>query len=81
MITGVLTLADTEISVSSGRRFAVGAGGSVPLLAAMGAPVPSPLDPGGEDQNIEDGNEISFKIPDEKVFEIQDREVKLHKRK
>ena len=78
MVTEVLTLADTEISVSSGRRFAVGAGGSVPLLAAMGAPVSSPLDPGVKIKILnQDGTEISFKIPDEKGFEIQYREVKL----
>ena len=82
LITGVLTLADTEVKILSGRRFAVGAGGSVPLLLAMGVPpLPSPLDPGANIKiSNQGGEEISFKIPDEKVFEIQYREVKLHKR-
>lgn len=83
MITGVLTLSDTKITLSSSRRFGLGVGGSVPLLAAAGIPLPSTnlsieVDVCGERA---EGQERSFQVPDEKVFEIQLSRIRLKKGK
>ncbi|KAL8702675.1 MAG: hypothetical protein Q9201_004156, partial [Fulgogasparrea decipioides] len=79
MVTGVLTLSDTHITLSSARQFGLGIGGAVPLLAAAGLLLPSGdlsvgADVGGERA---EGEERRFKVPDEKVFEIQLSRIRL----
>lgn len=83
MITGVLTLSDTHITLSSSRQFGLGVGGSVPLLAAAGIPLPSTDLSIGVDVRGEkaEGQERSFQVPDEKVFEFQLSRIRLKKGK
>lgn len=83
LITGILTLADAKVSLFKSTSIGVGAGGSVPLLAAVGVPVPlNGLDPGAEvSVSREAENDRSFKVPNEKVFEIQFSQVKLARKR
>lgn len=83
MVTGVLTLSDTHITLSSSRRFGLGVGGAVPLLAAAGIPLPSADLAIGVDVRGEraEGQERSFRVPDEKVFEIQLSRIRLKRGK
>ena len=79
LISGVLTLADTEIKLSSSRTFGIKLKGSVPLLAAARIPIPSGDLTVGAEVGVDraDGEKRSFKVPDEKVFKIQLSRIRL----
>ena len=80
LVTGLQTLTDASINDDHKRHFGTGAGLQAPLLAAAGVPVPTPLDPSVTiGSSVSRDAKIKYEIPDEKIYSIQYREVRLRK--
>lgn len=80
LVTGLQTLTDVSINDTSKMQFGTGAGLRAPLLAAVGVPTPTPLDPGVQaDASVGQDAKTKYEIPDEKIYSIQYREVRLKK--
>ena len=79
LITGILTLSDTQITVEEQKSFSLGAGATLSVLLPAGVPLPTPLDPGVEAEiETSRGTHHGAKVPDERVFQVQYWEVKLN---
>lgn len=80
LVTGVRTLKDVELTMDKSWKLGVGAGAQLPFLAAAGVPLSTPLDPGAKaDYSIERGSKNVGSVPDEKVYGVQYREIRLRK--
>jgi hypothetical protein len=80
LVTEFSTLVQTSSSVDKTLTFSVGGSAQAPLAAAIGAPLPTPLDPSisiGADKS--DTRRVSYEIPGEKVVSIGYQQVKLSK--
>ncbi|KAL9092524.1 MAG: hypothetical protein Q9165_004328 [Trypethelium subeluteriae] len=80
LVTGLQTLSNGDIKTDVASKLGTGAGAQIPLLAASGVPLPTPLDPAAKaDYSVERGLTNTGNLPDEKVYGIQYREIKLKK--
>ena len=81
LVTGLQTLTDVDLNFGRSEKHAGSFGVEVPLLAASGIPLPTPLDPAVKaNLSIEGGSKSVGKVPDEKIYGVQYREIKLKKR-
>jgi len=81
LVTGLQTLRDVDIDVDRSHTVGNGAGVQAPLLAAAGIPIPTSLDPGAKAEYFrERGVKDTASVPDEKIYGVQYREIKLRKR-
>ncbi|KAF2233815.1 hypothetical protein EV356DRAFT_188159 [Viridothelium virens] len=80
LVTGLQTLSNVDIKTDVTWKLGNGAGAQIPLLAASSVPLPTPLDPAAKaDYSVERGLTNAGNLPEEKVYGIQYREIKLKK--
>jgi len=78
LVTGYRTLVDAFVGSESGSKLEAGAKAQVPLLASVGIPLPSGLDPSAN-VTVSASNDSAkgYEIPDEKIYSIQYRRVRF----
>jgi hypothetical protein len=80
LVTGLQTLTNVSVHDTHSNKFGTGGSIQAPLLAAAGIPLPGPLNPGlSAKTSISRDVKDNYKIPDEMIYSVQYREVKLKK--
>ncbi|KAK0511991.1 hypothetical protein JMJ35_005119 [Cladonia borealis] len=78
LITSIEKLTNLKVDTDKSRNSGGGLGIRGPAFAATGMPLPTPLDLGTNmDFSIERGAVTNFEVPDEKVYNIEYRQVKV----
>ena len=80
LVTGLQTLTNVSVHDTNSNEYGTGGDLQAPLLAAAGVPLPGLLDPGlSAKTTISRDVKDNYKIPDEMIYSVQYREVKLKK--
>ena len=80
LVPGLQTLRDVDFEHEKELHIENGLGFEAPVLTAAGVPLPTVLDPAAKlEYLVERGTTQKIDIPDEKVYAVQYREVRLRK--